>query len=75
MATPLNTLADEARCIESCIPIGMQLPVLIYLFAQIAGASTDPATLMANAKCYETCIPPGMQLPVLISLLDTVANS
>jgi hypothetical protein len=75
MPTDIATLIDNAKCIETCIPTGMQLPVLIALFAQIAGTSTDPATLVDNARCIETCIPPGMQLPVIISLLDQIVST
>lgn len=69
MACDPATLVDAAKCIECGIPQGMQLPVLIYLAAQIAGTSTDPAILIENAKCIECGIPQGMQLAVLISIL------
>ena len=61
-------LAEQAKCIDQCIPAGMRMSVLILLAAQIAGVSTDPATLAENAKCIDHCIPEGEKLAVLISL-------
>lgn len=68
-----QTLVTDARCISEKIAAGDQLPVLISLFAQIAGVSADPAALVAGAKCYEG-IETGDRLPVLIYLADTIAN-
>lgn len=45
----------------------MRLPVLIYIFSQIAGMSPDPSTLVKNAACLN-CIPPGVQMSVLMNL-------
>ena len=73
MAIDIESLADQAKCIQCGIPEGMQLPALIVLAAQIAGVSADPTTLIANARCVD-CIPEGMQLPVLISLANQIAN-
>jgi hypothetical protein len=61
-----STLVAQAGCLD-CIPKNMQLPVLIYIFSQIAGMSANASTLVKNAACLN-CIPPAMQLPVLISL-------
>jgi hypothetical protein len=70
--TDPTALAADANCLN-CIPPGLQLPVLIWLFAQIAGVTTDPTTLAANANCL-ACIPPGMQWPVLIWLATQIAG-
>jgi len=35
--TNTNELIDDAKCIDACIPAGLQLPALIVLFAQMAG--------------------------------------
>jgi len=31
-----QTLANQATCLDTCIPDGMKIPVLIYLWCQIA---------------------------------------
>jgi hypothetical protein len=74
MAAPnTSTLASEAACISECVPAGQQLAVLIYLFAQIAGMSTNPSTLASEARCIDSCIPRGSQLAVLIYLAAQIA--
>lgn len=72
MAEP-QELLDGARTLES-IPPGMQLPILISLFAQLAGVSADPQTLIDGAQCIACGIPPGMQVAVLISLLSQAVS-
>lgn len=72
MASTPQRLSTASQCYE-CIPPGLQLGVLIYEFAIIAGMATDPQTLMTAAKCME-CIPQGQQMPVLISLADKIAS-
>ena len=69
--TQTDGLIANAKCIEQCLPTGMQMPALIALFAQIAGMSTpiNTQTLINNAVCIQQCIPPGMWTPVLIALL------
>lgn len=57
------------------IPTGMQLPVLISLFARTAGASSDPEVLMREAKCIYSCVPVGVQMPVLIYLAFQIVAS
>lgn len=71
MATT-DSLMFDARCIDSCIPAGMQLAALISLFQKVAGVSLTTDQLMDGAKCIDSCIPRGMQLPVLISLAQTI---
>lgn len=73
MATP-SELANDARCVSSCVSSGMQLPVLIYLFQQIAQNDMSPSELANEARCYASCIPSGMQLPVLIFLASQIAG-
>jgi hypothetical protein len=74
MAADTNALMNDAKCIEQCMPRGMQLPVLISLFAQIAGVSVDTNSLIDGAKCIEQCVPQGFQLPILISLLNQIVS-
>ena len=71
MSADPNTLIAGATCIQSCIPPGMQLPVIISILAP----GEDPNALMDAAKCIQNCIPDGMQLPVLISLVAGLAQS
>lgn len=72
MALDTNALMNDARCINDCIPAGMQLPVLIWLIANINSQSTDPKTLMNDARCIDSCIPVNMRLPVLIALAENI---
>lgn len=75
MAAPDSTqLAENARCVFTCLPEGLQLPVLITLFAQIAGVNPDPTQLAENARCIATCVPPGMLLPILVTLAAQIAS-
>lgn len=74
MAANAATLQADARCIQQCVEPGFEVPILIYLFSQIAGVSPDPKTLMANARCLEACIPPGMMLSVLVSLASQILS-
>jgi hypothetical protein len=62
-------LAHAFRCVETCIPEPMQVPVLIGLFAQIAGVPTDPNYLKGQAVCG---LLPQEQLPVLIGLAQQI---
>jgi len=71
-ATPTDVLIAEAACVQQCVPEGMQWPVLIALFAEIAGMAVDTKALIAGAECIQQCIPSGMQLAVLISLADQI---
>lgn len=72
--TGTSDLIKASTCINSCIPVGMQLPVLIYLLQQMAGNAMSTDELMQEAACYRTCIPPGMLKPVVIYLLDQIAQ-
>lgn len=65
---------SDARCIEQCVPQGFQLPILISVFAQIAGVSADPKSLIDGATCIQQCVPIGMQMPVLISLAQQIVS-
>lgn len=69
-----DTLANDARCLESCIPTGMYGPLLISIFCRIAKMNCDPETLIQNALCLEACLPVGMQMPVLINLACQILN-
>ena len=70
-----NDIVNDARCYASCISKGMQMPVLISIFANISGMSTEVSDLVDGAKCYNQCIPEGMQLPVLIYLANEILIS
>lgn len=65
-------LLAEASCDSCTIPKGYQLPVLISLFAEIAGVPSDPQSLIARASCNFCTIPLGMQMPVLIDLANQI---
>lgn len=69
-----QTLTDDATCISQCIPQGMYWPVLIAIFARIAGMPVDTNALIAEANCISQCIPVGMQLPVLIALASDISG-
>lgn len=58
--------------VASNIPTGFQLPALISIFAEIAGVSADPQTLMARASCIYSCVPAGMQMGILIDLAQQI---
>ena len=64
----INTVLDGAKCVDSTIPRGMQLPVLIYIFAKLANMQVDPNALIEQAKCINAYIPAGLQVSVLILL-------
>lgn len=68
-----NSLADQAKCIQQCIPEDMQMAVLISLTAQLAGVAAtteaDIQAMVANASCY-ACIPEGDRLGVLVYLAN-----
>jgi len=63
---------SDARCIDQCLPLGFQLPVLISIFARLAGVSADPQSLINGALCIQQCVPQGMMMPVLISLAEQI---
>jgi hypothetical protein len=71
-------LVDGAKCIECQIPAGFQLPVLIYLTAQLAGVDVSSKAaldiLVQNASCLECQLPAGMQNAVLIFLTCKIAG-
>lgn len=67
-------LMDDAKCINSCVPSGMQLSILISIFAKIANMNTDPNALMDGARCIHSCVPDGMKMSVLISLADSMST-
>lgn len=77
MACDPATLVNAATCFENCFPPGMELPVMIYLAAQIAGVDVSNQSainaLMGKASCM-TCIPVGMQWPALIGIACQIAG-
>lgn len=74
MAATTQELLTNARCLECGIPSGMQMAVLISLFAEIADVAADPQTLMDRAACW-ACVPTGAQLAVLISLAQDIVDN
>lgn len=73
MPSDAQTLTTDAACLD-CIPADMRLPVLISIFARLAGMSTDAQTLTTNASCLQ-CIPVEMQMPVLIYLAQNIISA
>lgn len=74
MAVDTQQLLDDAKCIQTCIPLGMQMPVINSLLGQMAH-ETDIDEMIAGAQCVQTCIPNGMQGAVLITIAANVAAS
>jgi hypothetical protein len=72
MATDNQSLVNQAACVDCAIPQGMQLSVLIVLFAQLAGVSLNPQALVNLANCVQCAIPAGMQMAVLIQLANQI---
>lgn len=71
ICTP-ESLVDAAKC-YTCIPVGMQREVLIYLLNVMSGLNYTPQQLMDSAK-FMKCIPIGMQDEVITYLLCQIAN-
>jgi hypothetical protein len=67
-----QTLTTQATCVDCGVPQGMQLAILIVLFADLAKVSADPQSLVTAASCVQCAIPPGMQMSVLISLANQI---
>lgn len=67
-------LAEGAKCIDQCVPPGMQTAIQTYLLAIIAGVDPDPATLVSAAKCF-ACIPPMKQIEIQNYLLCQILNA
>ena len=74
-ATNPAILMANAVCIDRCVPDGYKMSVLVSLFAQIVGVSSDPQSLMSNASCIDRCIPDGMKMAVLIGILSQIPAS
>jgi len=68
-------LISEARCLDSCLPRGIQTAVLISIFCRMANTSCDAEDLIEDAKCLFCKIPTGMEMPVLISLACQIVNN
>jgi hypothetical protein len=75
MSAQTDSYVQGATCINSCIPDGMKLSVLIYIFAQLAGVTTDPNTLIQASVCLNSCIPGDMKMAVLIYLASQITSS
>lgn len=72
-STDPNVLVGNASCL-ACIPDGMKLDVLIWIFTQLAAVTTDPNVLLANSACL-ACIPEGSKLDVLIWLATQISST
>lgn len=67
-------LMEAAKCLDQCIPPGMQTAIQTYLLAVIAGVDPNPTTLIDAAKCMR-CIPPAMQIEVQNYLLCAILSA
>jgi hypothetical protein len=74
--TPQQQLACEARQIQQwlCRNQGLEMAVLIALFAQIAGVTVTCASLEALAAQFN-CLPRQTQLPALIYLATQIVQN
>lgn len=67
----IETLVADAVCINSCIPQGMQLAVLIYLASQIVasggtgGGGGNPPVVYTNDPNTEGLTPANTTLPAV----------
>lgn len=70
---PGQEIACESIQIQHwlCKHPGMEMPILIALFAKLAGMTIDCPTLEANAAQY-ACLPRQTQLPALIWLANAI---
>jgi hypothetical protein len=75
MAIACNSasLLESAKCLDSCLPVGMRDAVLIYVLAVNAGVSTDPQSLLNGALQIDCCVPVGMRQAIIAQLLCAIA--
>lgn len=66
----VSALADDSRCVQSCLPAGMQIAALIHILQQASGNTQTASELADSARCIQSCIPEGMQMAVVIYLLN-----
>lgn len=67
-------LIDAAKCMDRCVPPGLQLAIQTMLLANIAQDTRSPQELANAARCFFSCIPPGEQLAVQNMLLCAISN-
>lgn len=56
-STDPNQLVNDARCIARCIPIGMQLPVLISVFIQFINNQSAPQSCFTCSAVDPVAVP------------------
>ena len=69
-----EALVEAAKCLDSCLPVGLRDAVLIYVLAVNAGVSTFPADLINSANQIDCCVPRGVRQAVIASLLCSIAQ-
>jgi hypothetical protein len=69
-----EALVEAAKCLDSCLPVGLRDAVLIYVLAVNAGVSTSPADLINAANQIDCCVPRGVRQAVIASLLCSIAQ-
>jgi predicted amino acid dehydrogenase len=68
-----EALVEAAKCLDSCLPVGLRDAVLIYVLAMNAGVSTDPQSLINAANQIDCGVPKGLRDAVIMSLLCSMA--
>lgn len=76
MSAETNALISASRCIDSCIPDGMKLAVIIYLLSVYANVDyTDTNSLIRSARCIDSCVPTGAIPSIIVKLLQQIAEA
>ena len=70
-----TTLAANASCELSCLPVGNQWAILIAQYCGLNGMSCNITALEAEARCVQGCINEGLYLPVMILLMQQLAGN
>lgn len=79
-AADTSALLNASRCINSCVPPGLQGAAIIQLLNQSLNGtgnimdSADVSALLDAARCVRSCVPPGMENPLIIYLLFQLAG-
>ena len=75
--TPVATasLITQAQCLAKCVNKGMELPILIVIFAKLANMPLNTNALIAQANCIAKCLPQGLMLPALIGIAANLTSA
>jgi hypothetical protein len=73
IACSSEALVEAAKCLDSCLPVGLRDAVLIYVLAVNAGVSTEPQSLINAANEIDCCTPKGMRDAIISQLLCSLA--